>query len=348
MPPAQNPLDVLIIDTGAVGTLFASCIHQNPDVRLTVLCRSDYEQVKNHGLEMFQRRTGPVVIRPHNIVSSLSSLSKETSFQYVICANKVTRSSDDDHLWTDGLEHIGHDRTTLFVTAQNGVFNESLLHQAFPQNPVLSAICYASVTRTAPRFVKENLRLQRHCFKVGAFTKCKASIDGAQKLVELGGHEFSLIESVEVERWKKMILNASFNTTASVFNANTHVIVEDAHMRSIAMQLGRETLAVGNALGARLDDSTVLDIFELVQKTPAFEPSMLQDRLSGHLLEIDNICGQVARIGQVIGVKVPNLLAICRELESVSDVQRDHGTKQRSPYPSEMSVESSEYDKTIV
>ena len=92
------------------------------------------------------------------------------------------------------LEDIGCDRTTTFVAAQNGIFNESLLQQAFPQNSVLSAICYASVTRTAPRSVKENVRMYQHCFKVGAFTKSKTSIDAAQRLVELGGHEFSFIE----------------------------------------------------------------------------------------------------------------------------------------------------------
>ena len=117
-----------------------------------------------------------------------------------------------------------------------------------------------------------------------------------------------------------MVLNASFNTTASLFNANSHVITEDAHMRSIAMRVGQETLAVGKALGVRLDDSIVLDTFEAVRKTPAFEPSMLQDRLTGHLLEIDSICGQIARIGQAIGVKVPSLLAVSRELELVNPV----------------------------
>ena len=328
MPPARNPVDVLIVGAGAVGTLFASCIHRNPDIRLTVLCRSNYEQVKKHGLEMFRWRTGSVVIRPHNVVPSLLSLGEATSFQYVVCANKVTRSSNE-HVWTDDLERIGCDGTTTFVAAQNGIFNESLLQQAFPQNSVLSAICYASVTRTAPRSVKENVRMHQHCFKVGPFTKSKTAIDAAQRLVELGGHEFSLIEteSVQVERWKKMILTASFNTTASLFNANSHVIMEDAHMRSIAMRLGRETLAVGRALGARLDDSIVPDIFEAVRKMPAFEPSTLQDRRTGHLLEIDSTCGQIARIGQAIGLKVPSLLAVSRELESVKQVQRDQGTR---------------------
>ena len=97
------------------------------------------------------------------------------------------------------------------------------------------------------------------------------------------------------------------------------------------MRVGQKTLAVGKALGVRLDDSIVLDTFEAVRKTPAFEPSMLQDRLTGHLLEIDSTCAQIARIGQAIGVKVPSLLAVSRELESVNPVQRGQGTKQ--PFP---------------
>lgn len=339
MPCAQDPIDVLIIGAGAVGTLFASCIHRNPNVRLTFVCRSNYEQVNKHGLEILRRPLGQVSIRPHNVVPTLSSLREETSFQYVVCAHKIT-FSNKDHSWTDDLEHINCSNTTSFVTAQNGILNESLLQQAFPQNPILSAICYSNATRTAPRRVEENLKLQPHCFRVGAFIRCKTSIDRAQKLVGLGGHEFSFIESVEPERWKKMMINACFNTTTSLFNANTHVITEDAHKSAIAMRLGQETLAVGKALGVRLDDSMVQDTFEAVRKLPAFEPSMLHDRLTGHLLEIDNICGQVARIGQAIGVKVPTLLAVSRELESINDAQRESRHKAKTTGPHSTSIVS--------
>ena len=288
MPSIRKPFDVLIIGAGAVGTLFASCIHRNPNIRLTVLCRSNYEQVKKHGLEMFKGTIGPIAIRPHHVVPSLSSLNTRTTFQYVICANKVIRSSED-HEWTDELEHIGRNKKTAFVTAQNGILNEPLLEQKFPENPILSAICYASVTRTAPRCVEENLRMHQRCFKVGAFTKDETSFERAQQLVELGEHEFSFIEGVKKERWKKMVLNASFNTTASLFNVNTHGITEDPHKSAMAMRLAQETVAVGKASGVRLDDSIIPDIFEAVRKMPAFEPSMLQDRITGHLLEVDNM-----------------------------------------------------------
>ncbi len=340
MACVQDSLDVLIIGAGAVGTLFASCIHRNPNVRLTFVCRSNYEQVKKHGLEIFRRPFGQVSIRPHNVVPGLSSLSKETSFQYVVCAHKITCPSKDI-LWTDDLKQIGRNETTTFVTAQNGVLNESLLQQAFPQNPIVSAICYTNVTLTAPCRVEENVGLHQNCFRIGAFTKCKTSIDRAQKLVELGGHEFSFIESsVEIERWRKMAINACFNTTTSLFNANTHVITEDAHKSAVAMHLGQEIVAVGKALGVKLDDSIVQDAFETVRKIPAFEPSMLHDRLTGHLLEVDNICGQVARIGQAIGVKVPNLLAISQELESINDAQRETRHKAKVTGPHSTSIVS--------
>lgn len=322
MPSVKNPLDVLIVGSGAVGTLFASCIHKNPGIRLTVLCRSNYEQVEKHGIEISKPSMGPVTIRPHDVIPSLSSISKEASFQYVVCANKIIRSRKDQ-AWTDDLKHLRRNKATSFVVAQNGILNEALLQEVFPQNPILSAICYASVTRTAPRLVEENLRLYQHCFKVGAFTKSKTSIDQAQKLVGLGGHDFSFIENVEVERWKKMILNASFNTTASLFNANSHAIIEDAYKRAVALRLGKETAAVAKALGVRLDDSIVEDIFEAVRKVPAFAPSTLQDRRTGYSLEIDIVCGQVIQIGQAIGVQVPNLLAASQELESINDAQRE-------------------------
>ena len=106
------------------------------------------------------------------------------------------------------------------------------------------------------------------------------------------------------------------------------------------MRLGQETLAVGKALGVRLDDSMVQDTFEAVRKLPAFEPSMLHDRLTGHLLEIDNICGQVARIGQAIGVKVPTLLAVSRELESINDAQRESRHKAKTTGPHSTSIVS--------
>ena len=318
MPSGQNIIDVLIIGAGAVGTLFASCIHRNPKIRLTLLCRSNDDQLKKHGLVLFRRTAGPVVIRPRNVVSNISSLDKRISFQYIVFANKV-HCRTENYFWTDSLQHIGHNESTSFVTAQNGILNESLLYQAFPQNPILSAICYASVTRRAPCNVVENLRMHQHCFRIGAFTKSKASIDAAQTLLGLGGHDFSFAENVERERWNKMILNASFNTTASLFNADTHAIIEDADKSAIAMRLGQEAAAVAKALGVRLDESIVENTFEAVRKAPAFEPSTLQDRLAGHSLEVENICGQVARLGQTAGVDVPLLLAVTQKLESINE-----------------------------
>ena len=243
---------------------------------------------------------------------------KEPLFGTLVFANK-THCPSESYFWTDSLQHIGRNESTSFVTAQNGVLNESLLCQAFPQNPVLSAICYANVTRRAPCNVVENVRLHQYCFRISAFTESKASTGAAQTLLGIGGHEFSFPENVERERWNKMILNASFNTTASLFNANTHAIIEDANKSAIAMRLGQEVAAVAKALGVRLDDSIVESTFETVRKMPAFEPSTLQDRLAGHSLEIDNICGQVARLGQAAGVDVPLLLAVTQKLESINE-----------------------------
>lgn len=320
MPSARNSLDILIVGTGAVGTLFASCLQQNPGIRLTLLCRSTYEQIKSHGLRFSKHPIGPVVIKPYDVVSNLSSLKNKTPFDYVVFANKAAGPHADDS-WISDLKHIGRNGSTSFVTAQNGVLNESFLHQDFPRSPILSAICYASVKRRSPCLVEEKLRLHPHCFRIGAFTNDQASLDSAHKLVGLGGHDFAFIQDVQVERWKKMVLNASFNATASLFQANTHDITEDPQKRNMAVRLGQETAAVGKAMGVKLNDSIVQDTVEAVRRAPAFEPSTLQDRLMGRRLEVDNICGQVARLGTAIGVKVPNLLAVCHALESINHAQ---------------------------
>lgn len=316
MTRVQNPLEVLVIGAGAVGTLFATSISRRPNVRLTVLCRSNYESVRHQGLELrAKRHTDSITIRPHRVASSLSTLSS-IPFSYVVCANKTT--SEHSPLDAGDLERIGRSKETSFVAAQNGVLNERLLQKAFPHNPILSAICYASVTRASPTVVVENLRMHRQTFKVGPFTRCKASVDAAQQLAAAGGEEFSFIDGVDTERWKKMILNASFNTTAALFSANTHEIIEDAYKRAIAQELGRETYEVARVMGVKLEANTVQKIFDAVGSVPPFAPSMLQDRLTGHPLEIDIICGQVAHLGQAKGVNVSHLQAVSRELDKIN------------------------------
>ena len=108
-------------------------------------------------------------------------------------------------------------------------------------------------------------------------------------------------------------------------------ITEDAYKSAVARELGRETYEVARALGVQLETDVVQKLFEAVRSVPSFEPSMLHDRLTGHNLEVDTICGQVARMGQANGVDVSHLLTVSRELEKINQeisAQRHSGLQQ--------------------
>lgn len=145
------------------------------------------------------------------------------------------------------------------------------------------------------------------------------------------------------ERWTKLVQNAMNNPITAATGLSTPACLADPTIRRFSLQVAREGIRVGQALGYQLEkirgidadtiaraaegDRAALDTVEstLVPKpgsNPRADlqrPSMAQDILKGRRTEIDAMNGFIARKGAELGIPTP---ANAKITELVTRIER--------------------------
>ncbi|KAH7398622.1 2-dehydropantoate 2-reductase-like protein [Phaeosphaeria sp. MPI-PUGE-AT-0046c] len=309
----QKPLNILIFGSGAVGSTLGWRLAQNLNTRLSVVCRSNYDIVKRHGLRMNTNLWGTGTFKPHRVVRSTREVS-DVAFDYVVCANKIVTS--DCASTIKELAYVLSPETAL-VSAQNGVDVEAPLSRAFPRNTILSAICYISCLQPTPGVVHQVSNIRPHAFHIGAYDmpRLGSSVDASQQLEDFVAldAQFKRIEEVKAERWTKQIFNGAWNPMTAISGLDTHPLIASPYL-NIVRQLAQETFNVAVGLGVSLPKDLPEKTIDFARNNPSITPSMLQDARGKRLMEIDSLCGNVIRQAEQIRVPVPTVKMVYHAL----------------------------------
>ncbi|KAK0658422.1 putative 2-dehydropantoate 2-reductase [Lasiodiplodia hormozganensis] len=308
---ARKPIDILIFGTGAVGSTIGWRLAQNANARLSVVCRSNYDAVKQKGIQLTTKMWGNGTFIPYRVVRSPREAS-DMSFDYVVCANKVTPS--------DGLSFIKElapavsERTSL-ISAQNGVGVEAPLRQAFRNNTILSAICYISCLQPAPGIIQQVSNIRPHAFHVGIYDPREDGGSAETRLKNFVALDdrFKQIGDAQVERWTKQIFNGAWNPMAAISGLETHPLLESPYLQTV-QQLAKEMYEVAVKQGISLASDLPAKTIEFARNNPSLAPSMLQDARVNRPMEIESLCGNICRQADKIGVPVPTIKLVYHTL----------------------------------
>ena len=128
MIPVTNKM--LIIGTGAIGGFYGSLLAK-AGAEVAVVCRSDYEHVKQHGFNIDSHALGTWIFTPSQVLKSIADY-KDTA-DYVLLCTKVVPSVDRVALIRQAVS-----ANTAIVFIQNGVEIEQEILSAFPDNKIIS------------------------------------------------------------------------------------------------------------------------------------------------------------------------------------------------------------------
>jgi len=133
---------------------------------------------------------------------------------------------------------------------------------------------------------------------------------------ELRNAAFETIVSPFIERdfWVKLLGNVSFNPVSALTLATADRLIADADVKAYMVEIMRECLAIGRAVGvdADIDPEARIDMARALGK---FKTSMLQDLEAGKGLEIDGLLTGTLEIASKAGVSAPftrSLLGLIR------------------------------------
>lgn len=227
---------------------------------------------------------------PYRVVRSTHEVA-DVSFDYIVCANKVTSSNDSSMI--DELMPVVSEKTAL-VSVQNGVGVEAPLRDAFQDNTVLSAVCYISCRQPVPGMVEQVSNIRPHAFHIGAYDTPEYSnsdtvIFRLKDFVAMD-KQFKEVDDVRAERWTKQIFNGAWNPMTAITGLETHQLLASPHLHFVR-QLAVETFNVAVQMGISLPEDLPDRTIELARINPSLAPSMLQDARKKRLMEIDSLCG---------------------------------------------------------
>jgi len=111
---------------------------------------------------------------------------------------------------------------------------------------------------------------------------------------------------VLVDLWTKFLLFNAVSSTTAGGRTRVGTVRDTPALAVLARRLIWETFEVGRAEGIALPDHAVDDIWSYLQTQmpPEARASTAHDLERGLALEIDHICGSVARRGRALGIDV--------------------------------------------
>ncbi|MDD5036726.1 MAG: 2-dehydropantoate 2-reductase [Methylococcaceae bacterium] len=291
-------MKVLIIGAGAVGSFYGSLLAKQ-GAEVSLLARSDYLYVKEHGIEI-EGKQGVQHFQPAQVVNSAAAMTEKPD--YVLLCTKVVEGADRVGLLKDAVGP-----NTAIVLVSNGIDIEAEIARAFPGHELISGLAFICVTRTAPGKILHQAygRLVLGNYPRGISEKTQALCSAYQQ----AGIHCEANENITAARWQKCVWNAAFNPL-SVLSGGLATADILGTQESFVRAIMEEIIAIAKAAGYPLPDDTVELNISHTRKMPPYKTSMLVDYEAERPMEIEAILGNAVRYGQRLKVSIPHLESV--------------------------------------
>ncbi|KAI0631945.1 ketopantoate reductase PanE/ApbA C terminal-domain-containing protein [Trametes polyzona] len=317
--------DVCIIGFGAIGALYAFALGRSGKARVTAICRSNYDSLRERGLDIESDRFGTYSQwKPDRVVRTVEEAA-DRHYSYVICSFKcIPEIITTPALLGPLLSQLKPGGpTTTFVLLQNGIGIEDDLVAALAQidspTAVVSGCCWVDTTaieggtkivqRSRERLVLGCHRIPNAREQVG-----EKALRAICELFKAGGSDVEAAVDIDIARWRKVLWNASFSTLCTLTRAHVGNVLALETSRNALKDIMREVLAVAratltpsSAVDEVLADSVVDEIVDTENHASVFRPSMLVDLDCGRPMEVEAIVGGVLRRARAKNVPTPKL-----------------------------------------
>ncbi len=286
----------LIIGAGAIGVFYGSLLAK-AGAEVAVVCRSEYEHVKQHGFFIDSRELGSWTFTPSQVLKNTAEYVGAAD--YILLCTKVIPPVDRVALIRPVVT-----ADTAIVFIQNGVEIEQEIVSAFPGNEIISGLAYICCNQIRNG---EILHLAYGRLTLGNLpgyvsNKTTELCD----LIRQSGIECIATRNIVTERWKKCVWNAPFNPLSVLSGGLSTLDIlhsQEAFVRNIMLDICRIAKAAGYQLPEDIIDINIKNTYAM----PPYKTSMLLDFENGHPMETEAILGNAVRVAKQAGISSPYL-----------------------------------------
>ncbi|EMC98615.1 hypothetical protein BAUCODRAFT_21996 [Baudoinia panamericana UAMH 10762] len=318
--------NVLLHGVGAIGAIYLHLLLK-AGCRVTAVCRSNYDAVKANGftIDSVLYNTKDVHVKATDVVRSPSEAAAHGPFDFLV----VTTKALPDAKTAAAIAPAVTDGKTCIVLIQNGVGIEDEYVARFPGNPLLSCAVYLPSTQISPGRIQMG---NQELLEFGTFpdtayddsAAVKAAADSWLEITKKGGSNCVFQPNIQVQRWKKLMLNASWNPICALtLSRDVAFYLATDVAEHVVLEVMLEIVHVAQALGFSeiTPEMTEKQIGNARKRIPGpgIEPSMLVDVLNGRRMEVEAIVGHPVREAKRLGVSVPRLETLYALAKALDD-----------------------------
>ncbi|KAI0322501.1 6-phosphogluconate dehydrogenase C-terminal domain-like protein [Amylostereum chailletii] len=325
--------DVCVVGLGAIGTFYACALERTGKVRVTAVCRSNFDILSQRGVELVSDRLGTNVWKPHRAVRNPAEAA-DRRYRFVICAVKAL----PDVLPTSKLLAPLLSSADTFVLVQNGIDIHKDLQDAQPDAEIISSCAWSDATtvdggRRVVQAGPDGLTSGVHWSssnKNATEEKGAESLQLLHDLLSQGGVQSEITDDISAARWRKVLWNAVISTLCTVTQSPVADILSSDQlptMLPVVEAVMAEVVSVARGMGidaSKLPEQSATSVIEGCMnqysdtRSPnpsRFKPSMLVDLEAGRPMEVEPIVGNVVRAARSCGVAVPRLEMLYAQLK---------------------------------
>ncbi|KAJ2806102.1 hypothetical protein H4R21_001009 [Coemansia helicoidea] len=307
-----------MVGGGAIGGLFAWRLSLSKEATVSIVCRSNYAQVKSSGYDINSAQFGHAVYRPLRVYQSVEdAVAKEGTFDYVIVALKALPNIYDSSERVSAA--VGDD--TMVVLFQNGIGIEEPFVKRFPHAAVVSTVSFVSVKQEESAVLRHGgfsmLASGLHSCERSTQNRNLAKLHILSDLFASQGVSSIVEADIQPYRWQKHILNGSTNPVSVISGgASCQEMVRNEYCRALLEDVMAEIFMLGKKVTGKsfpgvdgiIDPKSATEYIETIP-VPVYT-SMLVDSQCKRPMEREVILKNPIALADKHGVDVPRMKAL--------------------------------------
>ena len=295
-----NNRKIAVVGIGGVGGFLAGAIGEAHAEELTLVARDGrLETLKEHGLVLHSDLRGELCIHPHAVVEAQEL--EEQDFIFLCVKNYSLEEACGQ------IRHAVGDNTVV-VPVMNGVDPGDRVRAVLGRGIVVDSLIYIVAFIGADGGVVHQGDFAR--MRIGikhADEREQQAVAQVSGILTGAGIEHLVADDIELEIWRKYILNCAYNVATAAYDNNIGQLRDDPAKAKEFENLVTEAYEVAKAKGVAVrpehrDD--FFDRFHNVYRSDATS-SLQRDLNAGKRAEIETFSGYLVREAARLGVPAP-------------------------------------------
>lgn len=300
---------ILIVGLGGVGGYYGGLLAKRyadePNTKIYFVARGEHlKKIQQDGLTVITE-TGTFVVHPTLATDNVAEIGV---VDYVVL---TTKSYDLDATIAQIMPCVG--KNTVILPLLNGIDITTRIRVLLPGTEVWSGCVYIVGRLNEPGVVESSGNV--HALYFGYDNQTSDRLVQFEKLLRDAGVEAIFSEDILSVMWNKFVFISTTASLTSYFNVSFGALLTDELRKETLIKLLEEIILVGNAEGAKIDNSIINKTIYRLENLPfKTTTSMHSDFQAEKNTEVKTLTGIVVELGKKHGIETPTYEKVYAEL----------------------------------